>query len=106
MFKRFIITSLFLVSVASAQFGIYLSERPKVCLEEALPIALNAARSKVPDLSRFALHSVKPRALKGDPRGEHWQFLWQELPFKTHIRGVVVRVYMNDGSTAVENIQE
>ena len=106
MFKWSLITFLFLVGFASAQFGIYLSERPKVSLEEALPIALNAARSRVPDLSRFALHSVRPRVLKGDSKGQYWQFLWQELPFKTHIRGVVVRVYMNDGSTAVENIQE
>jgi hypothetical protein len=93
-------------SVCSAQFGMYLAEKPKVTLEEALPIAIKAAQAKVPDLDKFVLHSVKARALKHDPKGQHWQFLWQELPFKTHLRGIIVRVYMKDGSTSVTEFQE
>ena len=58
------------------------------------------------DLDSFLLQSVTPRVLKGDPRGMHWQFLWQEAQFKTHMRGVLVRVYMNDASTHVEQFQE
>ena len=97
---------LFLTNLATAQFGMYIGERPKILLEEALPIAVEAAHAKIPDLDKFVLHSVKPRALKNDPKGEHWQFLWQELPFKTHLRGVIVRVYMKDGSTNVSEFQE
>ena len=75
-------------------------------MEEALPIAVRAAKAKVKDLDSFLLQSVTPRVLKGDPRGMHWQFLWQEAQFKTHMRGVLVRVYMNDASTHVEQFQE
>jgi hypothetical protein len=89
-----------------ARFGTYVPDRPKVSLEQALPVAVQAARSRVADLDAFLLQSVTPRVLKGDKRGMHWQFLWQEAEFKTHMRGVAVRVYMNDGSTAVEEFQE
>jgi hypothetical protein len=75
-------------------------------LERAVSIATRTARSDVPDLDKFFLHSVKPRALKADERGMHWQVLWQEREFKTHMRGVAVRVYMNDGSTAVDRFVE
>jgi len=84
----------------------YLADRPKLSLEDALPIAIKAARAKVPDLDKFVLQSVKPRELKNDPKGPHWQFLWQELPFKTRLRGVIVRVYMKDSSTTVEQFHE
>jgi hypothetical protein len=97
---------LILSSVANAQFGIYITEKPKVSLAQALPRATQAARSKVPDLDKFVLHSVKPRVLKGDPNGQHWQFLWQEIPFRSRLRAVVVRVYMKDGSVAVSEFQE
>jgi hypothetical protein len=89
------------------EFGMYLSEKPIVPLEKALPIALREARDRVPNLDQvFALHSVGPRVFKGDKKGQHWQFLWQELPFKTRLRGVVVRVYMKDGSTTIEQFEE
>ena len=106
MLKRSLIAVLLLANVASAQFGMYLADRPKLSLEDALPIAIKAARAKVPDLDKFVLQSVKPRALKNDPRKQHWQFLWQELPFKTRLRGVIVRVYMKDSSTTVEQFHE
>ncbi len=106
MIKHYVVTVLLLTGLASAQFGTYLSDKPNVSLEAALPIALRAAHSEVPDLDKFALNSVTPRVLKGDPRGQHWQFLWQELPFKTHLRGVIVRVYTRDGSTVVKTFSE
>jgi hypothetical protein len=66
---------------ATQRFGTYLSERPTVSLEQAFPIALKKAHAKVANLDqRFALHSVSPRVFKGDKKGQHWQFLWQELP--------------------------
>jgi len=73
------VAALLLTSVAASQFGTYLTEKPRVSLEEALPIASLAARAKVPDLDKFVLNSVKPCALKNDTKGEHWQFRWQEL---------------------------
>ena len=92
---------------ATQRFGTYLSERPTVSLEQAFPIALKEAHAKVANLDQgFALHSVSPRVFKGDKKGQHWQFLWQELPFKTHLRGILVRVYMKDGSTSVKEFQE
>jgi hypothetical protein len=106
MLKYRLVAVLVLTGVASAQFGMYLADKPNISLEEALPIAIKAARANVPDLNKFVLHSVKPRMLKNDPKGEHWQFLWQELPFKTHLRGILVRVYMKDGSTSVKEFQE
>ena len=92
--------------VPTREFGIYITETPKVSLEQALPIAAGAAHAEVPDLDNFVLHSVKPRALKNDKGGMHWEFLWQELQFKTHMRGVIVRVYMKDGATAVTQFRE
>jgi len=93
-------------AVATRDFGIYITEKPNVRLEQALPIPARAAKDEVPDLDNFVLHSVKPRALKNDKGGMHWEFLWQELQFKTHMRGVIVRVYMKDGATAVTQFQE
>ena len=105
--KRLILVVLFLVSeMAAGQFGIYVPDKPKVSLEEALPMATRAARSKIQDLDTFLLHSVKPRVLKGDKKGMHWQFLWQEIEFKTHMRGVIVRIYMNNGFAVVEEFQQ
>jgi hypothetical protein len=92
--------------VASPEFGIYITEAPKVSLEQALPAAVKAAQASVPDLDKFVLHSVKPRVFKNDKEGMHWEFLWQELQFKTHMRGVIVRVYMKDGATVVTQFQE
>ena len=105
--KRFILVVLLLVcETALGQFGIYVPDNPKVSLEKALPIATQAAHSKVQDLDKFLLHSVSPRVLKGDEKGMHWQFLWQELEYKTHMRGVIVRVYMNDGFAVAEEFQQ
>jgi hypothetical protein len=96
----------FFSSFAFADFGIYVADKPGVSLEQAMPIAAREAQAKVPDLDKFLLHSVKPLVFKGDKKGMHWQFLWQEAEFKTHMRGVAVRVYMNDGAAVVEKFQE
>ena len=107
MLRGFVVAVLLVCSGAAlARFGVYVPDRPKVSLEEALPIAVQAAKSRVRDIDAFLLQSVTPRVLKGDPKGMHWQFLWQEAEFKTHMRGVAVRVYMNDGSTVVEEFTE
>lgn len=91
---------------AFAQFDIELGDPPKLSLEQAMPIAKHAARAKVADLDSFFLHSVRPRVLKGDPDGMHWQFLWQEAQFGTHLRGVRVRVYMSDGHAVAEEFRQ
>jgi hypothetical protein len=107
MLRRSIGAMLLLASQSAlAEFGTAISEPPKVTFEKALPIATEAARLKVPDLDKFLLHSAGPRALKGDKKGMHWQFLWQEAEYKTHMRGVSVRVYMNDGSAVAEKFRE
>lgn len=94
-------------TVMAQSFRTYLSEKPNVSLEKALPVALRAARAQVPNLDRnFELNAVNPRSLKGDKKGQHWEFIWQELPFKVPLRGVAVRVYMKDGSTAVKEFQQ
>jgi hypothetical protein len=92
--------------VPTREFGVYITEKPKVSLEQALPAAEKAAQARVPDLDKFVLHSVKPRVFKNDAKGMHWEFLWQELQFKTHMRGTIVRVYMKDGATVVDQFQE
>jgi hypothetical protein len=61
--KKCVVTVLLLTSLAGAQFPTYLTEKPKVSLEAALPIALRVAHSEVPDLDKFVLHSVTPRVL-------------------------------------------
>ena len=104
--RVFLVAVLFVSENAFAQFGIYVPDRPKVSLESALPIAIKMAESKVQDLNKFLLHSVRPRVLKGDKRGMHWQFLWQEAEYKAHMRGVVVRVYMDDGFALSEEFRE
>jgi hypothetical protein len=107
MLKQSIGAMLLLASQSAlAEFGTIISDPPKVTLEKALPIAAEAARAKVPDLDKFLLHSARPRALKGDRKGMYWQFLWQEAEYKTHMRGVSVRVYMNDGSAVAEEFRE
>jgi hypothetical protein len=73
----------------------------RVPLDSALRLAQQAAASAFPDLSAYLLYSITPRALKGDPRGLHWQVMWQDRAFPHH-RRLVVRVYMRDASTAME----
>jgi hypothetical protein len=36
----------------------------------------------------------------------YWQFLWQEAQYKTHMRGLIVRVYMDDGSAVVQEFKD
>jgi hypothetical protein len=67
-----------------------------VSLEKALPIALAKAKRDFSDLENYILHSVGPRALKGDPKGLCWEFIWQEKAFP-HFNELRVRVYMRDG---------
>jgi hypothetical protein len=105
MLKHCVVALLLSTSLA-AQFGMYLEERPKVTLEQALPIAQRAAEAKVPDLDKFVLHSVQPVGRTSDGKGKYWRFLWHEVPAKAGTRGVFVRVYMNDGSTLVEPFTE
>ena len=108
MLKKLVLFPLLLsAAVVSAEFpGTYITEKPAVTLEKALPIALKAVQSEVVDLDNYILHSVTPRVLKADAKGIHWQFMWQELEYKTHIRGITVRVYMKDGSVSVERFKE
>jgi hypothetical protein len=73
----------------------------RVSLDSALHLAQKAAASAFPELSDYLLHSVRPRALKGDPGGLHWQVLWQDREFP-HRRRLVIRVYMQDGRTVAE----
>lgn len=103
--QRLAIVLLISTSV-SAQFGLYVDEKPNFTIERALPIARRAALAKVPDLDHFILHSVEPRVQLGDEKGKYWHFLWQELPFKDRMRGVFVKVYMKDGSTEVYAFKE
>jgi len=73
----------------------------RIDLDSAVHLARSVAAAGVPNLSSHILYSVRPRAFKGDPGGPHWEVRWQERAFP-HRRGLVVRVYMNDGHTAVE----
>ena len=98
---KYCVAALLLSASVAAQFNWHLDERPKVTLEQALPIARHAAEAKVPDLEKFILHSVQPSGMSGDSKRKYWRVQWQELPVKTGMRGLIVRVDMNDGSTEV-----
>ena len=80
-------------------------EDVRISLDSAVHLARSAAAAAVPNLSSYLLYSVTPRVFKGDPAGLHWQVLWQERAFP-HRRGLLVRVYMNDGHAAVETADE
>ena len=41
---------------------------------------------------------------KGDAKGLHWEFVWKAKAFPPR-KEVIVRVYMNDGSTIAEREQ-
>jgi hypothetical protein len=73
----------------------------RVTLDSALQLAQRAAARAFPELSDYLLYSVTPRVLKADPRGLHWQVLWQEGAFP-HRGWLLVRVYMSDGSVRTE----
>ena len=105
MLKHCVVAVLLAASVA-AQFNWHLDERPKVTLEQALPIARHAAETKVPDLDKFILHSVQPSGMLADTKRKYWRVQWQELPVKANMRGLIVRVDMNDGSTEVVSYTE
>jgi hypothetical protein len=105
--KFVVVPFLLSATVLSAEYvGTYITEKPSISLERALPVAIKAARTETADFDKFILHSVIPRVLKADPKGMHWQFMWQESEFKTHMRGISVRVYMKDGSVTVEQFEE
>ena len=74
-------------------------------LDSALHIAQKAAAIAFPELSNYLLSSVSPRVLKADPGGLHWQVQWQERAFP-HRRWLIVRVYMKDGHTGTERLDE
>ena len=80
-------------------------EDVRINLDSALNLARSAATAAVPNLSSYLLYSVTPKVFKGDPAGLHWQVLWQERAFPHH-RGLVVRVYMNDGHAVVETADD
>ena len=77
----------------------------RVGLDSALRIAQKAAAIAFPELSKYLLYSVSPRVLKADPGGLHWEVQWQERAFP-HRRSLIVRVYMNDGHTGTERLDE
>ena len=77
----------------------------RIRLDEALPMALKAAAKEFPELHQYILYSVTPRVLKGDRRGLHWQFEWQEKAFPHH-KLLRVRVYMGDGSLYTERLEK
>ena len=77
----------------------------RISLDEALPRALKAAAKEFPDINKYILYSVNPRVLKGDPRGLHWEFDWQEKAFPHH-KLLRVRVYMGDGSLSTERLEK
>src|SRR3989338_8115626 len=66
-----------------------------VTLDQALSRAQETAAKEFSDLDDYILYSVKPRVLKGDPKGLFWQVSWQEKKFP-HNRMIRVRVYMRD----------
>src|SRR5262249_19186517 len=70
----------------------------RISLDQALPIAMTAAKADFPDLEKYTLYSVHPRVLKGDAKGLFWEVLWEEKAFP-HYKQLRVRVYMSDGST-------
>ena len=76
----------------------------RVPLDSAVGLAGTVAMSAFPDLARYLLYSVTPRVLKGDPRGLHWQVLWQERD-PPHRRRLAVRVYLWDGYTSAERLE-
>ena len=76
----------------------------RVSLQEALPIAIAKAKAEFPDLDDYILYSVHPRVFKGDAKGLHWEFVWKAKAFP-HRKGVIVRVYMKDGSAIAEREQ-
>jgi len=73
----------------------------KVTLEKALLIAKKTASKKFDDLDKYILRSVSPELIKGDSKGMHWIFTWQEQGVLNY-RTIIVRVYMKDGSTRGE----
>jgi hypothetical protein len=77
----------------------------RVPLDSALRIAHQTAGSTFPELPNYLLYSITPRVFKGDPSGLHWQVQWQARAFP-HQRWLVVRVYMNDGHTTAERLDE
>ena len=70
-------------------------------LEQALTIASAKPKAEFADLDDYILYSVHPRVLKADPNGLHWEFVWKAKAFPHH-KGLIVRVYMKDGSTIAE----
>jgi len=106
-FVGLLVYSLISTNAAPQTCGSYLGETPNLSLEQAFPIAVRGAHARIPDLDRiFVLQSIYPRVFKGDRKGMHWQFFWQEVPFKTGLRGVEVRVYMKDGSSSVQEFEQ
>ena len=77
----------------------------RVPLDSALRLAKNAAGKVFPDLRDYLLYSIKPRVLKADPSGLHWEVDWQHRAFP-HRRWLVVRVYMKDGHTTTERLDQ
>ena len=77
----------------------------KVLLEDAFPVAIQKAKNEFPDIDQHVLYSVTPRILEGDPKGIHWQFLWQEKAFP-HNKWIKVRVYMKDGGVEMERFEK
>ncbi len=77
----------------------------RVTLDSGLRISQKVAATAFPELSEYVLYSVTPRVLKADPGGLHWQVQWQARAFP-HRQWLIVRVYMKDGHTMTERLDE
>ena len=98
-----ILLSSFFTTIAHAQ-----NLDPKdvrVTLDQALSYAQETAVKEFPDLGNYILYSVKPRVLKGDPKGLFWQVSWQEKVFP-HNKMIRVRVYMKDNTVVFERVEK
>lgn len=108
MSKSILLSLAILLFVSSAQSQDLDPAGVRITLDQALPIAITKAKADFPDLEKYMLYSVHPRALKGDAGGPKdgapkdgalfWEVLWQEKAFP-HYKQLRVRVYMSDGST-------
>lgn len=102
MSKSILLSLAILLFVSSAHSQDLDPAAVRITLDQALPIAITKAKADFPDLEKFMLYSVRPRALKGDAQGPKdgalfWEVLWEEKAFP-HYKQLRVRVYMSDGS--------
>jgi len=99
--SRIIIVSVIIVIVFqnSDSFGLmeWQENDKQISLEDALPLALNLAQEQFENIDNYLLVSVSPRSLKGDEKGVHWNFIWQERE-SPYYKFLNVKVYLNGRS--------